>query len=124
LTDGSRPRVHALLVTLVTNVVDALHMLMDPLTWGGTRCAREGARVVIAGGSVAALQAVADQIGAAGGAAEAAQVDALTHGQSSAREAVIGGGAGRRSPMRRQGIRCRTPEGRRQSDDAAQDRDT
>jgi hypothetical protein len=31
---------------------------------------------------------MADQIGAAGGAAEAAQVDVLTHGQSSAMEAV------------------------------------
>ena len=53
------------------------------------------------------------RIGAAGGAAEAVQVDAVTHGQSSAMEAVIGGCVGRRSHMRRQGIRCRTPKGRR-----------
>ena len=57
--------------------------------------------------------AVADQIGAAGGAAEAAQVDAWTPGQSSAMEAVIGGGAGRRSHRRQQGRQGRTPEGRR-----------
>jgi hypothetical protein len=94
--------VHAL---LVNNVVDELHVLMYPLTLGGKRFAREGTRVLIAGGSVASLQAMADQIGAAGGAAEAAQVDALTHGQSSAMEAFIGGCAGRRSNMRRKGIR-------------------
>jgi riboflavin biosynthesis pyrimidine reductase len=68
LIDGSSQLVHAL---LVDNVVDALHMLISPLPLGGKRCAREGARGLIAGGSVAALQAVADQIGAAGGAAEA-----------------------------------------------------
>ena len=40
---------------------------------------------------------MADQIGAAGGAAAATQVNAWTHGQSSAMAAVIGGGA--RSPL-------------------------
>jgi hypothetical protein len=50
-------------------------------------------------------QAVADQIGAAGGEAAAAQVAVVTHGQSSAMAAVIGigGGAGRRSHMRQKG---------------------
>jgi len=93
---------------LVNNVVAAVHVLMSPLTLGGKRFAREGARGLIAGGSVASLQVVADQIGAV----EAAQVDALMHGQSSAMEALIGG-ARRRSHMRRQGRRCRTPKGRR-----------
>ena len=69
LTDGSSQLVHAL---LVNHVVDELHVLMYPLTLGGKRFAREGARVLIAGGSVASLKAVEDQIGAAGGAAEAA----------------------------------------------------
>src|SRR6266702_7485673 len=111
LTDGRSQRVYAL---LVNHVVAAVHVLMSPLTLGGKRFAREGARGLIAGGSVASLQAVADQIGAAGGAVEAAQVDALMHGQSSVMEAFIGGGARRRSNMRRQGRRCRTPKGRRQ----------
>ncbi len=57
--------------------------------------ARDGARLFLAGRTLAKAQAVADEINAAGGSAEAAEVDALDEAQVRAHADAVAASAGR-----------------------------